>query len=137
MVVVVRVHKCQAGTNLVVPYAMTILDNTGESELVQLLNTIQELSEQLTQNRSLSIALHGSAGVVKVCILSVGLVDAKSTSADSGCSLSNRLCAEEVCLHRVMTTHIHINCLQVQHRQAPRYLCERRLVFLAYEQLWL
>lgn len=45
---------------------MTILDNTGESELVQLLNTIQELSEQLAQNRSLSITLHGSAGAVKV-----------------------------------------------------------------------
>ncbi|KAG8214546.1 hypothetical protein J3R82DRAFT_9607 [Butyriboletus roseoflavus] len=44
---------------------MTILDNTGESELVQLLNTIQELSEQLAQNRSLSITLHASAGAVK------------------------------------------------------------------------
>lgn len=45
---------------------MTILDNTGEPELVQLLNTIQELSEQLAQNRSLSITLHASAGAVKV-----------------------------------------------------------------------
>lgn len=45
---------------------MTILDGTGESELVQLLNTIQELSEQLAQNRSLSITLHASAGAVKV-----------------------------------------------------------------------
>ncbi|KAF8555739.1 hypothetical protein OG21DRAFT_822826 [Imleria badia] len=44
---------------------MTILDNSGESELVQLLNTIQELSEQLAQNRSLSVGLHASAGVVK------------------------------------------------------------------------
>jgi hypothetical protein len=115
---------------------MTILDNSGESELVQLLNTIQELSEQLAQNRSLSIALHASAGVVKVCTsVSAGLVDTKSTSAESGCSLSNRLCAKEVRLHRVMTTHIHNNCLQVQPRQAPRYLCERRLVFLAYKQL--
>ncbi|KAH0832005.1 hypothetical protein J3R83DRAFT_12909 [Lanmaoa asiatica] len=48
-----------------VPHAMTILNNTGESELVQLLNTIQELSEQLAQNRSLSITLHTSAGAVK------------------------------------------------------------------------
>ncbi|KAF8133733.1 hypothetical protein EV363DRAFT_1258146 [Boletus edulis] len=44
---------------------MTILDNTGESELVQLLNTIHELTEQLAQNRALSIALHTSAEAVK------------------------------------------------------------------------
>ncbi|KAF9221008.1 hypothetical protein BS17DRAFT_786344 [Gyrodon lividus] len=44
---------------------MTILDNSGESDLVRLLNTIQELSEQLTQNRSLSISLHASGGAVK------------------------------------------------------------------------
>ncbi|KAF9242548.1 hypothetical protein BU15DRAFT_86754 [Melanogaster broomeanus] len=45
---------------------MTILDNSGESDVVRLLNTIQELSEQLTKNRSLSVSLHGSAGAVKV-----------------------------------------------------------------------
>ncbi|KIJ17724.1 hypothetical protein PAXINDRAFT_167699 [Paxillus involutus ATCC 200175] len=45
---------------------MAILDNSsGESDLVRLLNTIQGLSEQLTQNRSLSISLHSSAGAVK------------------------------------------------------------------------
>ncbi|KAG9315836.1 hypothetical protein JVU11DRAFT_3485 [Chiua virens] len=44
---------------------MTILDNTTESELVQLLSTIQELSEQVAQNRSLSVSLHNSTGVVK------------------------------------------------------------------------
>ncbi|KAF8843414.1 hypothetical protein BDN67DRAFT_897373 [Paxillus ammoniavirescens] len=44
---------------------MAILDNSGESDLVRLLNTIQGLSEQLTQNRSLSISLHASAGAVK------------------------------------------------------------------------
>ena len=47
---------------------MTILDNTGESEIVHLLDTIQELSEQIAQNRSISIALHTSAGVVKVSL---------------------------------------------------------------------
>ncbi|KAH7885338.1 hypothetical protein F5I97DRAFT_1810686 [Phlebopus sp. FC_14] len=44
---------------------MTIVDNSGESDLTRLLGTIQELSEQLTQNRALSISLHTSAGVVK------------------------------------------------------------------------
>lgn len=57
---------------------MTILDNTGEPELVQLLNIIQELSEQLTQSRSLSIALHASAGTIKVCTLPASLADTKS-----------------------------------------------------------
>lgn len=47
---------------------MTILDSSGESELVHLLNTIQELSEQLAQNKTLSISLHTSAGAVKVCL---------------------------------------------------------------------
>lgn len=108
---------------------MTILDNTGESELVQLLNTIQELSEQLAQNRSLSITLHTSAGAVKVRALPAGLVDTKSTSADSGCSLSNRLCAKEVRLKWGVIKHIHINCLQVQSRQASRYLREPDVYF--------
>lgn len=91
-----------------VPRAMTILDNTGESELVQLLNTIQELSEQLAQNRSLSITLHASAGAIKVCTFPAGLVETESTSADSGCSLSNGLCVEEVRLNCGAITHIHI-----------------------------
>lgn len=105
---------------------MTILDNTGESQAAQLLNAIKELSEQLAQNRSLSTALHASAGAVKVCTLSTGLVDTKLMSADSGCSLSNRLCAKEVRLQRVVTTNIHTNCLQVQSRQVSRYLCEQK-----------
>lgn len=46
---------------------MTILDGTAEPEVVQLLNTIQELSDQLARNRSVSITLHASAGTVKVC----------------------------------------------------------------------
>lgn len=89
------------------PHAMTILDNTGESQVAQLLNAIQELSGQLAQNRSLSTALHTSAGAVKVCTLFTSLVDTKLMSADSGCSLSNRLCAKEVRLQRLMTTNIH------------------------------
>ncbi|KIJ64499.1 hypothetical protein HYDPIDRAFT_111826 [Hydnomerulius pinastri MD-312] len=44
---------------------MTILDNTVESDLTRLLNLIAELSEQLAQNRTLSISLHASAGTVK------------------------------------------------------------------------
>jgi Tfp pilus assembly protein FimT len=45
---------------------MTILD---ENDLIRLLNAIQELSEQLSQSRSMSISLHASAGAVKVCRL--------------------------------------------------------------------
>ncbi|KIK95056.1 hypothetical protein PAXRUDRAFT_827381 [Paxillus rubicundulus Ve08.2h10] len=44
---------------------MAILDSSGESDIVRLLSAIQGLSEQLTQNRSLSISLHASAGAVK------------------------------------------------------------------------
>ncbi|OJA16845.1 hypothetical protein AZE42_03627 [Rhizopogon vesiculosus] len=44
---------------------MTILDGNSESDLISLLNTIQELTEQLTQNRAISISLHASVGAVK------------------------------------------------------------------------
>jgi hypothetical protein len=45
---------------------MTILDGNSDNDLIRLLNTIQDLSEQLTQSRSISISLHASAGAVKV-----------------------------------------------------------------------
>jgi hypothetical protein len=45
---------------------MTIVDGNSENDLIRLLNSIQELSEQLTQNRSISFSLHASAGAIKV-----------------------------------------------------------------------
>ncbi|KAH7922030.1 hypothetical protein BV22DRAFT_1049187 [Leucogyrophana mollusca] len=44
---------------------MAILDGNSDQDLVRLLSLITELSEQLTQNRSISISLHSSAGNVK------------------------------------------------------------------------
>ncbi|KAG1772318.1 hypothetical protein EDD22DRAFT_976525 [Suillus occidentalis] len=44
---------------------MTIVDGNSENDLIRLLNSIQELSEQLTQNRSISFSLHASAGAIK------------------------------------------------------------------------
>jgi hypothetical protein len=44
---------------------MTIVDGNSENDLIQLFNRVQELSEQLTQNRSISFSLHASAGAIK------------------------------------------------------------------------
>ncbi|KAG2362102.1 hypothetical protein BDR07DRAFT_1285451 [Suillus spraguei] len=44
---------------------MAVVDGNSEHELLHLLNSIQELSEQLTQNRTASSLLHASAGVIK------------------------------------------------------------------------
>jgi len=44
---------------------MTILDNS-EQDLLQLWSLIAELSDQLNQNRSLSVSLHAQAGSIKV-----------------------------------------------------------------------
>ncbi|KAI6044828.1 hypothetical protein EDC04DRAFT_2560725 [Pisolithus marmoratus] len=44
---------------------MTAVDASNDSELVRLLNTIQELSEQLSQNRSLATSLYTTTGTVK------------------------------------------------------------------------
>ncbi|KAG1852081.1 hypothetical protein C8R48DRAFT_725199 [Suillus tomentosus] len=41
---------------------MTIVD---ENDLIRLLNSIQELSDEITQNRSVSFSLHASAGAIK------------------------------------------------------------------------
>lgn len=41
------------------------VDASGDSELVRLLNIIQELSEQLSQNRSLASSLYTATGTVK------------------------------------------------------------------------
>ncbi len=45
---------------------MTILDNN-DQDLMQLWQIITDLSDQLNQNRTLSVALYGQAGNVKVC----------------------------------------------------------------------
>lgn len=84
---------------------MTILDNTGESELVQLVNTIQELAEQIAQNKSLSATLHASASVVKVCVPFCSLCRF-SPVVEPGCSRPDGLCAEEVRQNRRSTVHI-------------------------------
>ncbi|KAI6030537.1 hypothetical protein F5J12DRAFT_801154 [Pisolithus orientalis] len=44
---------------------MTVVDTSSDSELVRLLSTIQELSEQLSQNRSLATSLYTTTGTVK------------------------------------------------------------------------
>ncbi|KAG2070429.1 hypothetical protein BDR04DRAFT_1142823 [Suillus decipiens] len=44
---------------------MAVVDGNSEHELLHLLNSIQELSDQLTQNRTASSLLHASAGVIK------------------------------------------------------------------------
>ncbi|KAG1792903.1 uncharacterized protein HD556DRAFT_1376600 [Suillus plorans] len=41
---------------------MTIVD---ENDLIRLLNSIQELSDEITQSRSVSFSLHASAGAIK------------------------------------------------------------------------
>lgn len=43
---------------------MAVLDNN--DQLGQLWSLIQELSEQLNQNRSVSVSLHAQAGNIKV-----------------------------------------------------------------------
>lgn len=45
---------------------MTILDGNNENDLIRLLNTIQELSEQFKQNQTILRSLHDSAGTAKV-----------------------------------------------------------------------
>lgn len=45
---------------------MTILDGSAEQDLVRLWALIAELSEQLTQNRSVAVALYGQVGGIKV-----------------------------------------------------------------------
>ncbi|KAG6337315.1 hypothetical protein ID866_1777 [Astraeus odoratus] len=44
---------------------MTVVDNPGDSDIVRLLNTIQELSDQLSRNRTHAISLHSTASAVK------------------------------------------------------------------------
>jgi hypothetical protein len=51
---------------LLCPHDMTIVDGNSENDLIQLFNRVQDLSEQLTQNRSISFSLHASAGAIKV-----------------------------------------------------------------------
>lgn len=49
---------------------MAIVDSTHDQDLVdmnQLWGTISELSDQLSRNRTLAVALYGKADVVKVC----------------------------------------------------------------------
>jgi hypothetical protein len=45
---------------------MAILEPGGEHDLMQLWSLITELSEQLNQNRSMSVSLYGLAGKIKV-----------------------------------------------------------------------
>jgi hypothetical protein len=44
---------------------MAVLDNN-DQDLMQLWGLIQELSEQLNQNRSVSVSLYAQAGNIKV-----------------------------------------------------------------------
>ncbi|KAL4081095.1 hypothetical protein J3A83DRAFT_4085109 [Scleroderma citrinum] len=44
---------------------MTVVDNPGDSDLDRLINTIQELSAQLADNRAVAISLQSATGVVK------------------------------------------------------------------------
>ena len=47
---------------------MAILEPTGENDLTQLWTLITELSDQLNQNRSMSVSLYGLTGKIKVSI---------------------------------------------------------------------
>lgn len=62
---------------------MAILDPNSEmdSDVRQLLGLMQDLSEQLNQNRTLSVALYGQAGEIKVRVLQL------STHLKSSCDL--------------------------------------------------
>lgn len=54
---------------------MAVLDNN-DQDLMQLWAMITELSEQLNQNRNLSVALYGQAGNIKVCAKIIGKCNA-------------------------------------------------------------
>ena len=45
---------------------MTIIDSTAEQDLLRLWSTIGELSEDLSRNRALSVALYNQVGNAKV-----------------------------------------------------------------------
>lgn len=56
---------------------MAIMETNGDSEIMRVWSLLNEVSEQLAQNRNTSIALHSIAGGVKVsesvvCQSSVG-----------------------------------------------------------------
>lgn len=48
-------------------YTMTILDGGDDQELLRLWALIAELSEELSQNRTLAVSLYSQANNVKVC----------------------------------------------------------------------
>ena len=45
---------------------MAIMDTNGDGEIMRVWNLLNEVSEQLSQNRQTSIGLHSLAGGVKV-----------------------------------------------------------------------
>lgn len=54
---------------------MTVVDNqTGDSDVERLINTIQELSSQLAENRAVALSLQSAAGAVKVHVLRHGVL---------------------------------------------------------------
>jgi len=75
---------------------MTVFE--GADDLGQLWSLITELSEQLNQNRNISVSLYTQAGDIKVCMFVLFIIffqDMTLLFLESSYTLSDRVCVEE------------------------------------------